>query len=201
MITSAWIADAAGAGETRKEKEAKMTVARCSCNAYRWCGAGEAKKCQNDCERLFAICIMRDRQVLCDAIVNCAGRNLNIYDLHSHWKKAIINVWGQKSGNFLQTFEPDSYLITAISKFVLHSGKNHKTLAKNKQNKNWQNYWWLRLWYFWQNEKKPQTKCKLQSHKVVDGPFGEGGAGFLNGQHLQLLLASICSLCILNHNQ
>ena len=110
-------------------------------------------------------------------------------------KKVIINVWSQKSGNFLQTFEPDSYLIIAISKFVLHSGKNHKTLAKNKQNKNWQNYWWVRLWYFWQNEKKPQTKCKLQSHKVVDGPFGEGGAGFLNGQHLQLLLVSICSLC------
>ena len=116
-------------------------------------------------------------------------------------KKVIINVWSQKSGNFLQTFEPDSYLIIAISKFVLHSGKKYKTLAKNKQNKNWQNYWWVRLWYFWQNEKKPQTKCKLQSHKVVDGPFGEGGAGFLNGQHLQLLLASICSLCILNHNQ
>ena len=116
-------------------------------------------------------------------------------------KKVIINVWSQKSGNFLQTFEPDSYLIIAISKFVLHSGKKYKTLAKNKQNKNWQNYWWVRLWYFWQNEKKTQTKCKLQSHKVVDGPFGEGGAGFLNGQHLQLLLASICSLCILNHNQ
>ena len=116
-------------------------------------------------------------------------------------KKVIINVWSQKSGNFLQTFEPDSYLIIAISKFVLHSGKKYKTLAKNKQNKNWQNYWWVRLWYFWQNEKKPQTKCKLQSHKVVDGPFGEGGAGFLNGQHLQLLLASICSLCILNRNQ
>ena len=50
-------------------------------------------------------------------------------------KKVIINVWSQKSGNFLQTFEPDSYLIIAISKFVLHSGKKYKTLAKNKQNK------------------------------------------------------------------
>ena len=151
-----------------------MTVARCSCNAYRWCGAGEAKKCQNDCERLFAICIMRDRQVLCDAIVNCAGRNLNIYDLHSHWKKAIINVWGQKSGNFLQTFEPDSYLITAISKFVLHSGKNHKTLAKNKQNKNWQNYWWLRLWYFWQNEKKTADKMQIAITQSGWRPFWWG---------------------------
>ena len=117
-------------------------------------------------------------------------------------KKVIINVWSQKSGNFLQTFDPDSYLIIAISKFVLHSGKKYKTLAKNKQNKKTD-----RITVesdcdiFGKMKKKPQTKCKLQSHKVVDGPFGEGGAGFLNGQHLQLLLASICSLCILNHNQ
>ena len=80
-------------------------------------------------------------------------------------KKVIINVWSQKSGNFLQTFEPDSYLIIAISKFVLHSGKKYKTLAKNKQNKNWQNYWWVRLWYFWQNEKKRRQNANCNHTK------------------------------------
>ena len=47
-------------------------------------------------------------------------------------KKVIINVWSQKSGNFLQTFEPDSYLTIAISKFVLHSGKKYKTFSQKQ---------------------------------------------------------------------
>ena len=89
-------------------------------------------------------------------------------------KKVIINVWSQKSGNFLQTFDPDSYLIIAISKFVLHSGKKYKTLAKNKQNKNWQNYWWVRLWYFWQNEKKTADKMQIAITQSGWRPFWRG---------------------------
>ena len=155
MITSAWIADAAGAEETSKEKEAKMTVARCSCNAYRWCGTGEAKKCQNDCERLFAICIMRDRQVLCDAIVNCAGRNLNIYDLQWHWKKeshyqCVKPDIRQLPSNYWTRFLSHSSFIYLN---LCYSRKKYETLAKNKQNKNWQNDWWVRLWFVLKNEK------------------------------------------------
>ena len=199
MITSAWIADAAGAEETSKEKEAKMTVARCSCNAYRWCGTGEAKKCRNDCERLFAICIMRDRQVLCDAIVNCAGRNLNIYDLQWHWKKeshyqCVKPDIRQLPSNYWTRFLPHSSFIYPN---LCYSRKKIRNFSQKQAKQKLTEWLMSQTVICFEKWKKPRTKCKLQSHKVADGPFGEGGAGSLNGQHLQLLLASIYSLCTL----
>ena len=160
-----------------RRKNAKMTVSVCS---------------------RYALCVI----VKCFAMqlwTVPAGIWIYMTSTRNRCKKVIINVWSQKTGNFFQTLEPDSHRIIAIFKFVLLSGGKMWDFSQ-KQAKQKMTDWLInQTVIFLEKWKKPLTKIILQSHKVADGPFGEGGAGSLNGQHLQLLLASICSLCTLNH--